>query len=110
MILPKHVTEAFASLHLDFGELAKKSEGVQKTKSFLVIVDEFTRLVQVQPMRETSQDVTEHLKHHLDNVKTTISDNGKAFTSKKFTDWAATKWIYLKTTSPYHPATNGLAE
>lgn len=112
MILPVHSQSPFEVLHLDFGEISKKSDGSARTKSFLLVVDEATRLMQAKAMRETSRGVIDYLKNHpyFKNVKTIITDCGLAFTSKAFKAFANSHKIILKTTSPYHPAGNGMAE
>ncbi|CAA9997233.1 unnamed protein product, partial [Nesidiocoris tenuis] len=43
LVLPKLADNPFESIHLDFAEVAKKSESQKTTKSFLVLIDEFSR-------------------------------------------------------------------
>ncbi|WP_410469856.1 DDE-type integrase/transposase/recombinase, partial [Bradyrhizobium sp. 33ap4] len=98
-------------LHLDFPELKKKSEGTGRTQSFLVAIDECTRMVAAKPGKEGINNVVALLEREMfRNTKCVVSDNGAAFTSKRFRSWAEQKGITLKTSSPYHPSGNGLAE
>jgi hypothetical protein len=55
MFLPVHSQVPFDTFHLDFGETAKKSNGNQTTKSFVVVIDEFTKYCDAQAMREDSE-------------------------------------------------------
>jgi hypothetical protein len=112
MILPEHSKALLNTIHLDFGEVAKKSDMTKKTKSFLVVVDEASRLIQAKAMRENSKSVIEYLENHpfLKELKTIITDCGTAFTSKDFKNWALCRGITLKTTAPYYFAANGLTE
>jgi transposase InsO family protein len=112
LTLPVHSTSPFHSIHLDFGELRKKGEGRATTWSFLVAVDEHTKYCAVSASRETSAAVIHFLENHpqFKNCREIISDNGSAFVSSPFLKWAMSKDITLRTTSPYAPFSNGLAE
>lgn len=109
---PMLSTEPFSVLHIDFGELAKKSETQRSTKSFLLVIDEATRFLAGKAMRETSRSVIDFLNSfkYIKKVETIISDNGTAFTSATFVKWASENNIKLKNSSPYHPASNGMIE
>ena len=112
LFLPEHSKVMFETIHMDFGELNKKSEIHKSTRSFLVLVDEATRLVNVQAMKESSRSVINYLDQHpyLSEIKLIITDNGSAFISNEFKNWAKRNGIRLKTTAPYHPNANGLVE
>jgi len=88
MIIAPHSNIKFEVVHIDFGEISKKSADVCKTKSFLIVIDEATRLTQCKAMKEDSRSVINYFNtyDYLKDVKVIISDNGKAFTSKAFTD------------------------
>lgn len=107
-----HSTIPFETWHLDFAEVSKKKEGNATTKSFLVMVDEATRITQAKAMKESSRAVIEYLQQQpfIEKVRTLVSDNGAAFRSKQFADWADANNIQLRFTAPYHPASNGMAE
>lgn len=112
MISPYHSTELFEAIHLDYGELAKKREGISSTRSFLVLVDEASRLIQAVPMKEDTDSLIRFLSDHLflHRIKKIVTDNGRSFTATKFKNFALKFGIKLKTTSPYSPWSNGLAE
>lgn len=112
MFLAKHSTEPFHTVHLDFAELAKKSERVRRTKSFLVIIDEATRSCFARESKKSTEAVIHCLEllEHIDKIKIIISDNGRCFTSASFQAWLSGRGIRLITTSVYHPGGNGLAE
>ena len=111
LVLAPHSTSAYEVCHLDFAEIKKKSEGCKTTRSFIILVDEFTRMVHTRAIRETSRSVIAFLESlpFLTAIKRLVTDNGPAFVSKEFRKWAQGK-IILTNTSLYHPASNGLAE
>lgn len=112
MILPNHAKVPYETVHLDFGELQKKGEGRKLTKSFIVLVDESTRYVDVKAMNESSRSVINFLKSrpYLSKIKKIVVDNGKGFDSKDMKDFTTANNIVLKFIAPFHPAANGLAE
>ena len=76
---------------------------------FLVVVDAFTKWPEVAIMHETTTEAT------LDQLRTIfarwgIPDNGPQFTSVGFANFIKSNNCKHTLTSPYHPATNGLAE
>ena len=79
---------------------------------FLVVVDTLTKWLEVLPMSTTTaQTMIEKLifaTHGLPRILTT--DNGPQFTSAKFQAFLKANGIRHIRSSPYHPATNGLAE
>ena len=81
---------------------------------FLVIVDAHSKWLEVLPVNNATTATT---IEQLQNVFTThglpntiVSDNGSAFTSDEFSKFTKQNGIEHIKTSPYHPATNGLAE
>ena len=111
LVLAPHASSPYEVCHLDFGEIKKKSEGCKTTRSFLILVDEHTRMVHTQAMRETSRSVIAFLDSmpFVANIKRLVMDNGAAFVSKEFRKWAEGR-VKLTNTALYHPASNGLAE
>ena len=107
-----HGSTPYETIHLDFGELQKKAEGVKKTKCFLLLVDEHTRMVHTKALGMTSGQVIKWLQSlpFFASIKRIITDNGKTFDSKEFKDFAERKGIKLTFSSPYHPSGNGMAE
>ncbi|RWR99200.1 uncharacterized protein B4U79_17067 [Dinothrombium tinctorium] len=105
-------TTPFQVIHIDFAELEKKKEGVAKTRSFLVIIDEATRITQAKCMRQNARSVINYInsRPYLNDIKMIVSDNGPAFVSSYSINWAAEQGIALKNSSPYQPSGNGLVE
>ena len=112
MIVTNDAISPFECLHLDFAERKKKAEGSAKTQSFLVAVDEFSRVVFAKAMKEGSRAVINFLQNfpHIQKVKKIVSDNGPQFVSREMSDFASKRGIYWVTSAPYHPEANGLAE
>jgi hypothetical protein len=83
MFLPVHSQVPFDTLHLAFGQTAKKSDRNKTTKSFLVVIDEFTKYCDAQAMREDSESIIKFLEKHpsVSKARTIISHNGKSFDS-----------------------------
>ena len=112
MVLSNYSNKPFHTIHLDYGEIQKKAEEVSTTKSFIVLVDEFTRMVITKPIRENSRSLIEWLKTLpiFNSIKIIVSDNGPSFTSKAMENFAQEHGIRHIFTSCYHPESNGLAE
>lgn len=111
LTLPNASLIKFNTLHLDYGEIAKKGEGVKTTKSFILAIDEATRFCFTKNCRESAEAVVNFLEAlELDECKVIVSDNGKCFTSKRFIGWLDDNEINLINTTAYHPEGNGLAE
>ena len=83
-------------------------------KHFLVLVDAYSKWLEVIVVPSTSSHCTiDALRsifatHGLPEVL--VSDNGTAFTSEEFRKFLKLNGIRQVTISPYHPASNGLAE
>ena len=81
---------------------------------FLVIIDAHSKWLEVLPVNNATTATTiEQLlnvftTHGLPN--TIVSDNGSVFTSDEFSNFMKQNGIEHIRTSPYHPASNGLAE
>ena len=99
------------TVHVDFAEMAKKREGVKRTKSFLVAIDRNTRYAFAKACGEKASDVIRLLSQKaFENTQVVISDRARVFESKELRDWAAKSKIVIKPGSAYHPESNGLAE
>ena len=83
-------------------------------KMFLVIVDAFSKWLEVALMNEaTSQATVSSLRrvfatHGLPQV--TVTDNGPAFIGQEFTTFMKKNGVKVINSAPYHPASNGQAE
>ncbi|XP_038064763.1 uncharacterized protein K02A2.6-like [Patiria miniata] len=97
----------WSRLHIDYA-------GPFLGKMFLIIVDSYSKWMEVFPLNNATTHATiEQLRvafatHGLpDKV---VSDNGTLFTSAEFRKFMTKNGILHILTSPYHPASNGLAE
>ena len=99
-------TEPWQRIHIDFAEY----EG----KSYLVLVDSYSKWLEVVPTRgQSSLDTIEALRkifatHGLPDV--CVSDNAASFLSEEFQTFISKNGIHHITSAPYHPASNGQAE
>lgn len=100
------VNRPFERLHLDFCHIAGKT--------LLVIVDAYSKWIDVKVMRSTDAqsviDVLVALFLVFGYCDSIVSDNGPPFGSEMFGSWA--KWLGIKLIkSPsYNPESNGQAE
>ena len=83
-------------------------------KQFLVLIDAYSKWLEVTPVSSTSSTVTISClqsifaTHGIPEVL--VSDNGTSFTSAEFAEFTKRNGIRHITTAPYHPSSNGLAE
>ena len=83
-------------------------------KMFLVLVDAYSKWIEVFPVQSATSILTiEKLRiafatHGL--PEKIVTDNGSVFTNAEFTEFTEKNGIRHIHTSPYHPASNGLAE
>ena len=81
---------------------------------FLVIVDAYSKWIEVHIMTKSTSEATINklretfATHGLPEI--VVSDNGSCFTSDEFQGYMKVNGIKLLHSSPYHPASNGLAE
>ncbi|XP_064465302.1 uncharacterized protein K02A2.6-like [Ornithodoros turicata] len=97
----------WSRLHVDFG-------GPFLGHTFLVIVDAYSKWVEVFPVKSTSAESTIDVlrlvfaQHGLPDL--IVSDNGPAFASAQYLDFLTRNGIRRMLVPPYHPASNGAAE
>ncbi|CAB4007683.1 Retrovirus-related Pol poly from transposon [Paramuricea clavata] len=94
-------------IHIDYA-------GPYLGKMFLVVVDAYSKYLEIVPMSNaTSTTTITALRHIFSNfglLEHIVSDNGSQFTSEEFQKFLNDNNIQHTTTAPGHPATNGLAE
>ena len=83
-------------------------------KMFLILIDAHTKWIDVHMTSSATSQVTiEKMRSTFATLgipEMLVTDNGTAFTSTEFDQFAKRNGIRHVTTSPYHPASNGLAE
>ena len=94
-------------LHVDFA-------GPTMGKMFLVVVDSYSKFLEIIPMSHATSTTTINALRHLFSLfgipEHLVSDNGSQFTSAEFKEFLTKNGIIHTLTAPGHPATNGLAE
>ncbi|XP_060114727.1 uncharacterized protein K02A2.6-like, partial [Heteronotia binoei] len=97
----------WSRLHIDFA-------GPFQGQIFLIIVDAYTKWLEVLPVASTSSAAAiRALRRVLCThgiPDTLVSDNGAAFTSGEFQAFLQRYLIRHIRSAPFHPATNGQAE
>ncbi|XP_064465546.1 uncharacterized protein K02A2.6-like [Ornithodoros turicata] len=95
------------TLHIDFA-------GPMDGWSYLIIVDAFSKWLEVRRLRTTTSG---NIIHELRNVFATFgiprvlfSDNAPNFVSGEMSEFCKRNGIKQRTSAPFHPATNGQAE
>lgn len=101
-----------SAISLDFIGPLKTSE--RGNKYILVIICQFSRFVQVYPLKDmTAESTCEKLLEYICNFgipEVILSDQGKNFESKLCKELCDRLHINKIRTSPYHPETNGINE
>ena len=90
-------------LYIDFA-------GPFEGKTFLVVVDAFTKWPEVAIMTSTTTEASVNELHYIFARWEIVTDNGPLFVSKMFQRFTSSNDIKHIKSSPYQPATNGLAE
>ena len=93
--------------HLDYA-------GPFMGRMFLVLIDAHSKWIEVYPVSSATSTVTiQHLRGTFAQFgipECVVTDNGSCFTSAEFESFMKKNGIYHIKSSPYHQATNGLAE
>lgn len=88
--------------------------GPVERKLILVVIDAHSKWVEAVPVPSTSSAATiKVLRNHyaIHGIpELIVLDNGTSFTGNEFKELETRNGIRHHTTSPYHIATNGLAE
>lgn len=83
-------------------------------RMFLVIIDSYSKWVDIKEMRDIKAEATINAFREYFSTweipKTIISDNEPTFTSEKFKNFLINNRVNQILTTPYHPASNGAAE
>ena len=99
--------QPWTRLHVDYA-------GPFLGRMYLIVVDAYSKWLEVLPVvNATSHTTIDRLRslfatHGLPELL--VSDNGTAFTSEEFRVFLSNNGIRHARVSPYHPASNGLAE
>ena len=97
----------WARLHADFA-------GPFLGHNFLLLIDAYSKWLEVHVVSSTStQAATNKLRHIFSThglPEMLVTDNRTAFTNREFQEFVKRNGIRHVTSSPYHPATNGLVE
>ena len=93
-------------LHIDYAQ--------KERSNFLVIIDSYSKWLEVFDMKNTSAESTVDTLRSLFSSyglsEEIVSDNGPQFTASVFKSFLKNNGIKRTLTPPYHPASNGAAE
>lgn len=99
-------TSPWERVHVDFAEINKQH--------YLLLVDVYSKWLEVLPINQTSAEKTSQLLRNLfasyGLPKVLVSDNGPPFTSAEFETFLKNNGIRHILSPPYHPASNGAVE
>lgn len=95
----------FKRIHIDFFDIVGKK--------FLLMMDSFSRWLQVEQVHSTTASETTRKLNNIFNFiglpEVIVSDNGPPFTSIEFINWCTIHHIQVIKTLPYHPQSNVLS-
>ena len=93
-----------AYIHLDFA-------GPFQGRMFLVLVDAYTKWLEVIPMSSTTSAATVEKLRYIFAVhglpQRIVTDNGPQFTSQEFAEFLERNGVVHVRVAPYHPSSNG---
>ncbi|CAD67562.1 polymerase [Simian foamy virus Pongo pygmaeus pygmaeus] len=110
ILRPERPTKPFDKFFIDYIGPLPPSNGYLHV---LVVVDAMTGFVWLYPTKAPSANATVKALNMLTSIavpKVIHSDQGAAFTSSTFADWAKEKGIHLEYSTPYHPQSSGKVE
>ena len=94
-------------LHIDYA-------GPLEGKMIFIVIDSHSKWIEAEVVRTATSSVTISKLMHIFAThglpKTIVSDNAAYFTSAEFKTFVKENGIQHITVSPYHPASNGMAE
>ena len=97
----------WSRIHVDYA-------GPYKGEMFLVVIDAYSKWLEVHCMRSTTSSATIGKLREIFATHglpaTLVSDNGSNFTSSEFQEFMKRNGIKHIKVAPYHPASNGLAD
>eukprot|EP00731_Ephydatia_muelleri_P021050 Em0013g777a len=100
-------TEPWQRIHIDYA-------GPFEGSSWLVVVDAFSKWIEIKPQRSTTTSGTVKALREIfcrfGLPRVIVSDNGPQFSSQEFKQFCDSNNIVHIRSTPYHPKTNGLAE
>ena len=103
----ENASKPWTRLHIDYA-------GPFMSKMFLIIVDTYSKWLEVFPVSTASAEATisklrsVFATHGLPEI--CVSDNASCFKSEEFGDFMARNRIRHVTSAPYHPSTHGCVE
>lgn len=103
----EYPSAAWERLHIDFA-------GPFMGKMFLIVVDAFSKWIEVESMSSSTSSATVRClrkifsTHGLPRVM--VSDNGRAFLGHEFKEFLKKNGVRHILAAPYHPASNGQVE
>ncbi|YP_001956722.2 Pol precursor [African green monkey simian foamy virus] len=110
ILRPERPVKPFDKFFIDYIGPLPPSNGYLHV---LVVVDSMTGFVWLYPTKAPSTSATVKALNMLTSIavpKVIHSDQGAAFTSATFADWAKNKGIQLEFSTPYHPQSSGKVE
>ena len=100
-------SRAWSRLHVDFA-------GPMGGRMFLVVIDAYSKWLEVFPMSTTTSSATisqlRTLFARFGLPETLVSDNGPQLASTEFAEFCRGNGIHHVMVAPYHPSSNGMAE
>ena len=102
----KWPTKPWERIHIDFFE--------KDRSTFLIVIDAYSKWLEVIPMTSTSSlktiEVLRSLFARFGLPEEVVSDNGPQLSSEEFAQFLKQNGVKFTRVPPYHPASNGAAE